>query len=160
MVVAGPLTRENAVSTRQGLGSVHAAQRPTEGTTMRGAEKEQTRVKRRAKKWAKALGLDGWWRISYQFMEQVIGEDTEAQAKTVADWKLREATVNFHLEETVVLDDEDLDNLVVHELVHLMIAPHRAEGEGRPDGGLVGVRRRDRGGSAAARRCLGGRESS
>lgn len=85
-------------------------------------------------RWVRALGLDGWWTFTHEFTTEAIGDDEgSTQADTQADWRLREAAMTWYLERTITLSDAQLDNLVVHEMTHCLLAPIAPKEKGESD---------------------------
>lgn len=46
----------------------------------------------------------------------------------MAHWPYRKATINFWFNATTDLDDEDLEEVVVHELCHILVNQMREKG--------------------------------
>lgn len=92
---------------------------------MRKRNTERRRVEAAVKYWGKRLGVTKWWTLKHEFTTEPSTEEPghAAQADTMADWRLREATMTWYLERTVALTDEELDNLVIHEMLHPILDP-------------------------------------
>ena len=100
---------------------------------MKGRKTEERRVRAAADRWVRAMGLHQWWSIKHEFtLSAGMGEGSRVQATTSANWQYREAACTWNLEQTRILSDADLDNLVVHELTHCLLDPIAPE-----DGGAL-----------------------
>ena len=90
-------------------------------------------------RWVKTLGL-GWWTIAFEY-ERESAEfhvDDEPRPKTaaccVADWKYIHATITFNMRRCFPLNDDELERIFVHELMHVFLHETR---EGRTEDGWL-----------------------
>lgn len=99
---------------------------------------QRRRLKALIKRWHHRLGL-AWWRVHYVYhrdsSEFASSDDglvhNAAAATTLADWRYLEATISFNMQELAELDDEALEFVFVHELMHVLVAEMRADHEGK-----------------------------
>ena len=96
-------------------------------------EAQRQRILVFIERWPKTLGL-GWWRMSYVYdrdgsafekAEIAGGIRSPTAARTVADWRYLEATITFNMPELVSEDDERLEYIFVHELMHVFLRENR-----------------------------------
>ncbi len=93
-------------------------------------DKEYTALKAKMKKlsfvWAERLGLS-WYRINFEWVRDHAYEKGSDRRDTAgecsASWQYREATVTFYLEKLAAFSDEVIEETIVHELSHVLIAP-------------------------------------
>lgn len=94
-------------------------------------DEQKARVERLFERWVRTIGL-GWWRIQYVWhREEKRGDTTLAEGDTCvmdcrADWRYLHATINVYLPTIVEEDDERLEYLCVHELMHIFLNEMRA----------------------------------
>lgn len=72
-----------------------------------------------ARRWEKRLGL-ATVTVRHTFLDTV---NDEVIADTNAKWEYREATIRWFLPTCATLTDAQLEATVVHELVHVLLAP-------------------------------------
>jgi len=81
-------------------------------------------------KWIKPLWLN-WWNIhiSYYDDEDAFEADCPGEHDGIrrglmfcyADWQYSRATIGVNLEAAALIDDEELESAVVHELCHVLV---------------------------------------
>lgn len=85
---------------------------------------ERRRIRKVAKKWYRTLGLDEW-RLTTKYTDgSLIVADVlepETVAFTVARWQYRTATIEFNLKQTAELNDSDLEEVYLHEAMHILL---------------------------------------
>jgi predicted SprT family Zn-dependent metalloprotease len=91
--------------------------------------KAKKRVLQVVGEWVPIMGLE-WYTINHQFNEATDSSDEQTQATTNTTWYYREATMTWHLPKLALLEDDELENVVVHELVHILLDPIHPEGDG------------------------------
>lgn len=74
------------------------------------------------KDWQDVMGL-GWIDIDHKYLEVYNEDDHQTIADTEALWQYRIATVRWYLPSVVRLDYEDIEDALVHEYTHILIAP-------------------------------------
>jgi hypothetical protein len=92
--------------------------------------KEKARINRFIYKWVTPLGL-GWWKVDIDFCDgppEDMGGGFEETARCHVRWPYRKAKVEFWLNSTMHLDDEALEEVVVHELCHILVNQMREKG--------------------------------
>jgi phenylalanyl-tRNA synthetase beta subunit len=103
----------------------------------------QNKIRKAALKWITPMGL-GWWRIHLTYYDdpQEIARDFERDgaitlAIAYADWRYMEATIKFNLLELANYNKSRIEDVVVHELCHILVSemhqddPERKEHEER-----------------------------
>lgn len=87
-------------------------------------DKEYNKHKKRildlADKWIGPSGFK-WWQINIEYSRQPDGDDTTAI--THVRWPYHKADIIFYMSVVAETDDKELENVFVHELAHLLIAP-------------------------------------
>lgn len=78
------------------------------------------------KKWKRQLWL-GQWNVDTVWEWDGLGEDTTT-AKCQCDWRYMIATITFDLIRCSTLDDEGLERIVIHELLHMVVNEMRYDG--------------------------------
>jgi hypothetical protein len=83
-------------------------------------ETEKKKVSAVLDKWVKVLGMD--YHYIKVFWERNKDEQrNHTMASTQADWQYRQMFLYFFLPRIAELDDDQLDNLILHELSHMLI---------------------------------------
>ena len=93
------------------------------------------RIKRALAKWMKPLGVE-WWVVTVECFddpEDIIRHfktdaDHIVQAVTFVDWKYGTATILFNVPAFTDKSDDEIERIVVHELLHILVNEMR-EGE-------------------------------
>ena len=83
------------------------------------------RLRELVKKWVPVMGLR-WWHVDINYIYEVDhmpGGDYVGAARTRAAWQYKEAVVDFCMPKLLGLSYEDLENVVVHEFVHILTDP-------------------------------------
>jgi hypothetical protein len=83
---------------------------------------EKKRVQKYINKWFQAMGL-GWFRVDMVWERERDLEVPDTAAKTLTKWQYRTANITWFLPATKDCNDEFLENVVVHEFVHILVAP-------------------------------------
>lgn len=80
-----------------------------------------------AQKWQKALGL-AWWSIDYVWLREMLPttpEDDKAglcvAAQCDAQWQYLKATITVSLPSLTDKTDEQIERIMVHELMHVLV---------------------------------------
>lgn len=79
------------------------------------------------------LGLSAWWQIDHHFVEGFDGDcEIEEESKvsiytttavTTAQWQYRMAKISWYLARAAAVDDARLEDIAVHEYVHILNSP-------------------------------------
>ena len=85
-------------------------------------EKERRRVRKLWDKWFRPIGL-GWWQVDLNWARERDEDEPATAGMTTTNWQYRTASVTFFLPATLELDDEKLEEVVVHELTHILCGP-------------------------------------
>lgn len=89
-------------------------------------EKQKARVLPVWEKWVEFLHFDHHY-IHINWEREHAGPSNHWLASTQADWHYRQMFVFFYLPKIVECDDDQLDNLVLHEMAHMLVAPARTD---------------------------------
>lgn len=81
---------------------------------------QKARVKRFWDKWFTTLGL-GWWVVDLYWERSRDEEHPSQLGETSSKWQYRSAAVTFNLPEIATVDDDRLEECVVHEMVHILV---------------------------------------
>ena len=87
---------------------------------MKNEQQTRVRILSRGQYWQQKLGME-WISITHKFT--TARPDTESGAETEGEWHYRQATVTWNLHCIVDLEDPDLDGLIIHEYMHICMAP-------------------------------------
>lgn len=87
---------------------------------------QQGRLEPVLERWRGIMGLADW-RLNFAFYDgSYISFDGTASGEAIAtcspQWQYQRASIAFNLEEVERLDDGSLEAVVVHELVHVLVA--------------------------------------
>ena len=85
---------------------------------------ESRRVNAMLKKWSPFFSLDGWdIRVAIVRGHKGVSCAGESLAADVTcQWQYMNAHMNVYAESTVEISDYELEETIVHELVHIMVA--------------------------------------
>lgn len=97
------------------------------------------RLKALAERWIHAIGL-GWWRITNSYdrtgedfhdsVSRVGGFRTGTVARCFPEWRYGIATIVWNMPEVETQDDEQLELVFVHELMHIFLHELRGNEDG------------------------------
>ena len=83
---------------------------------------QRKRIKTHLKHWRTILGLDSWT-IRFEYHETRYEDNPARQADTDGSWQYQDATIRFFLPNIAEVDDDEVREIVVHELCHLLLDP-------------------------------------
>lgn len=84
--------------------------------------KQKKRIEKLTEKWHDPMGLS-WFHIDTVW-DRARDDDVPATAaKTSTSWQYRNATITWFLPACADNDDDFMENIVVHEFVHILVAP-------------------------------------
>lgn len=86
---------------------------------------DKERIERLTTDWQSAMDL-GWLSIKHLYSEN-FNEEHLVVAETEADWEYRQAKITWFLPRVAGIDDHALEEVVVHELCHVLTAPIESE---------------------------------
>lgn len=84
--------------------------------------KQKARVQKYIDKWFKAMGL-GWFHIDFIWSRDRREENPDTAAYVTTSWEYRKSTITFYLPNISDNDEDYLEGIVVHEFVHILVAP-------------------------------------
>lgn len=100
--------------------------------TRKDFKQQRKRIRKLFKTWIYPLGLS-WWRIDIIYHRRRKGflHDSNRQtfARVFADWRYMRAQIDVCVPAAQVLENDELENAVVHELAHILVRE-----AGDPDG--------------------------
>lgn len=81
------------------------------------------------KKWRRRLWLQEWW-VTNSFVRGAFESNGnyDAMASTRVDWQYRRATITWNMEAVARQSDEELEQVFVHEVMHIHLNEMREEG--------------------------------
>lgn len=85
-------------------------------------ELQRKRLKKYIDKWQTPCGFD-WWGITHAFTRERDEQYRDAAATTTTQWQYRNAYITWVMPEVADLTDDELDECVLHELCHILVAP-------------------------------------
>lgn len=86
-------------------------------------ERQKQRVLQQTDWWIPAIGLR-WWKVHLEWLREEKDSDRgpgAVAAECDADWRYCEATIRWFLPAIAAADDEELEYIVVHELMHIFL---------------------------------------
>lgn len=87
---------------------------------------QKARVERLINWWGEELGIRACWKVDYQFIREHARDEPDCVMETTVRWQYAHATFCVYLPVVEEQDDEDLENAVVHEYMHLLLNEMRA----------------------------------
>lgn len=85
-------------------------------------QKQKRRVQRYIDKWFKPMDL-GWYWVDCEWIRERNEDQPATTAITTAFWQYRHATIKWYMPSVADNDDDYLEGIVVHEFVHILVAP-------------------------------------
>lgn len=86
----------------------------------------KTELKALSFKWSERMGLR-WYRIHFEWVREYAYHDSKDRhnvgAETKSMWQYREATITFYLEKLAAFTKEEREEVVIHELSHVLVSP-------------------------------------
>lgn len=83
---------------------------------------QKARVNKLLNKWYPMMGVNSW-RITYQWSQSPCQDAPTTVGETNSLWQYKKATITWFLPAMVDIDDDHLQDCVIHELLHLVIDP-------------------------------------
>ena len=87
-------------------------------------KRQRRRIRALLKKWRFVLTLDEW-DITNNFVDGPIVVDGEVSSEAVASakvrWEYRRATLSWNTQEVAKLNDADLEEVFLHESMHVLL---------------------------------------
>jgi len=82
------------------------------------------KIKEIFEKWSYLLGLR-WWEVALTFSKEKSDfnkdDGSRVLAKTWSDWRYMKATILINYREIKLLDLEEIEKIIVHELCHVLV---------------------------------------
>lgn len=102
---------------------------------MTGKERQtvRRRIRRLFSKWRDHLGLSRW-RFNLEYGEEPLFLNGHYEPRVTAmtgvqDWPYMQATITFNVDMIQDVDDHHLEEVMIHELLHLFFAPFSGSDE-------------------------------
>lgn len=99
-------------------------------------EAEKARVWRIVTRWVRPLGL-GAWDITYEWNRGLREDLPAARADCESIWHYSTARIRFFLPRCAAVDDKELENSVVHELMHCHLSGVESKDESSEKSALL-----------------------
>lgn len=80
------------------------------------------RLEKYLTKWHPLLQM-GFTELKYEYVRGLCPDDESTCACTNSSWTYRKAHITWYIEKLSTLSDHELEDVVVHELVHVLLAP-------------------------------------
>jgi hypothetical protein len=81
------------------------------------------RLERRLSQWLTSLKVLNGWRIHFHYMREDTGNGEGAYiARTKTEWEYLSACTEWSMPVVARTEDVDLDNAILHELMHVFLA--------------------------------------
>jgi hypothetical protein len=86
------------------------------------------RIGRIRERWQEPLGLDDW-RVTWKFEREHSEELKDVVANCNVSWEYEMATVTWFIPQVLncEFDDDDLEQIVVHEIMHILLNEMRED---------------------------------
>lgn len=75
--------------------------------------------------WLDAMHLSHWT-IKTRFVEAFDTEDHKVMAITESMWEYEQASIKWHLPQAINYSADELEQDVIHELVHVLLSPEQS----------------------------------
>lgn len=75
-----------------------------------------------AEKWHPLMQM-GWYTIKYEYLRDFFDDDVDTIATCKPSWVYRRAMICVSMRKVHELSNEELENAVVHEFCHIVLAP-------------------------------------
>lgn len=83
-------------------------------------------IERIYKHWHDQTGF-GWWKVDLTYVRGEKENNADTAAETQTSWNYRSAHITFYLGVMRGMPFDEIENTVVHELCHILVAPmHQA----------------------------------
>ena len=86
------------------------------------ATKERIRIIRDF--WAEKLGLL-WWTVHYNYRDDSAyfqePNGVQAAARCRPEWRYLEASIDLNMPQLFGMDDDELEKIIVHEMMHILL---------------------------------------
>lgn len=79
------------------------------------------RLEKMLSKWHPLLQM-GWHTLKYKYVRG-YDEDDSVCAVTKASWTYRRGYITWYMQKLYELNEDELENIVVHEFCHILLAP-------------------------------------
>lgn len=93
-------------------------------------EKQKVRVLERFTRWKDDMGLAGW-HLDIAWYRECANTDAQGSGDTAMEvssqWQYRQALFSVYLPKVALEDDDRLDWMVCHEILHVLVAEMRGD---------------------------------
>lgn len=83
---------------------------------------QKKRIKFELQRWWNALGIDRH-NIDVVYHRDYADDNNSVVGRTYCNWQYMHGTLDFFLPAVANIDENDMENMVVHELVHIIAWP-------------------------------------
>lgn len=83
---------------------------------------QKKRVESLIRKWFKPIGM-GWWQVDFHYERERSEQDSTTIGMTTSNWQYRTGDITFFLPTCAEIEDHKLEEAIVHELTHILVAP-------------------------------------
>lgn len=96
----------------------------------------QAKLARSTREWMTRLGLNHW-RVDVEYVRGTLpgcsnDEDRQVLGDSTYDWRYLIARIRWNVPAALGYDDARIEECVVHELAHILLAPVHREGNAHP----------------------------
>lgn len=82
---------------------------------------QKKRVQKYIDKWFKTIGL-GWFRVEFSWSRERYADSPNTAGRTTSSWQYKDAGITWYLPALAEIDDDHLENVVVHEFCHVLLS--------------------------------------
>lgn len=84
--------------------------------------KTKERLEKFLTKWHPLLQM-GFYQLKYDYVRTYCPDDSDTCAVTNSSWVYRKAHITWYIQKLSELNDDELEDVVVHEFCHVLLAP-------------------------------------
>lgn len=83
---------------------------------------QKKRIESLIHKWFKPIGM-GWWQVDFHYERERADQSPDTVGMTTSNWQYRTGDITFFLPTCSEINDDKLEEAVVHELTHILVSP-------------------------------------